>query len=130
MNKFKVIDFKVFEDERGKLTPVELKDFVEWEVKRLYYVTDVKGARGGHAVRGEKKIYIMMQGEAVAKIHDGKEWHEQKLSANQGLLMEQTCYREFDGFSEGSVMAVLSNMNYDPDSYIYDLADFIKEFGN
>lgn len=130
MQKFKIVNFKVFEDERGKLTPLELKDYVDWEVKRFYYVTDVKMARGGHAVRGEKKIYVMMQGQAVARIHDGKKWNEETMLANQGLIMEETCFREFTNFSEGAVLAVLSNMNYDPESYIYSLEDFISEFGN
>lgn len=130
MQKFKIVDFKVFEDERGKLTPLELKDYISWEVKRFYYVTEVKMARGGHAVRGEKKIYVMMQGQAKARIHDGVKWNEEILKANQGLIMEETCFREFTDFSEGTVLAVLSNMNYDPESYIYDLAEFVREFGN
>lgn len=128
MQKFRIVEFKVFEDERGKLVPVELKDYVDWEVKRFYYVTDVKLPRGGHAVRGEKKIYVMMQGSALARIHDGQDWQEIKLQGpSQALIMDQMCFREFADFSEGAVLAVLSNMNYDPESYIYDLEEFIKE---
>lgn len=130
-DKFEIVKFKTFTDERGSLTPVELKDFIDWDVKRLYYVTDVKLPRGGHAVRGEKKIYVMMQGEAKAKIHDGEKWHEVMLKGpDMALNMHETCFREFYDFTEGAVLAVLSNMNYDPESYIYDLNDFIKEFGS
>ncbi len=58
MEKLKKITLKNFVDERGTLTAIELKDFVDWNAKRVYYLTDVTKARGGHAVKGEKKIYI------------------------------------------------------------------------
>lgn len=128
MSKFKKIQLKTFEDERGKLTPIELPDYIDWPVKRVYYVTDVKEARGGHAVRGEKKMYIMMQGSCKARLHDGDEWHEFEMNGpSEALLMQEMCFREFTDFSQGSVLAIISNMSYDPEAYIYDLDEFIKE---
>ncbi len=128
IERFQKIQFKTFEDERGKLTPIELTEYINWPVKRVYYVTDVKESRGGHAVRGEKKIYIMMQGSCKARLHDGEKWHDVGLKGpSEGILMEEMCFREFSDFSEGSVLAIVSNMPYDPDAYIYDLEEFIKE---
>lgn len=129
--KFEKIQLKTHKDERGKLTAIELKDYVDWPVKRVYYVTDVTLPRGGHAVRGEKKMYACMQGSVLARLHDGRTWHEFEMCGpSDAILMNDTCYREFKNFAPGTVLMAISNMNYTPDAYIYDLDQFIKEAGH
>lgn len=126
--KFKVIKIPTHTDPRGCLSVVEMKDWVEWAAKRVYYVTGVTLDRGGHAVRGEKKIYLCMQGTMTARIHDGKEWHEVELKGpDDAILMEEMCWREFKDFSSGAVLCAISNMNYEKDKYIYDFEEFVKE---
>lgn len=126
--KFKKIKIPTHTDDRGALSVVEMKDWAEWPVKRVYYVTGVTLDRGGHAVRGEKKIYVCMQGKMTARIHDGKEWTEIPLSGpDDGILMEGMCWREFKDFSPGAVLCAISNMNYEKDKYIYDFEEFLKE---
>lgn len=125
--KIKRIQLPTHEDERGKLTVLELKDFITWEPKRIYYVTDVKKDRGGHAVKGEKKIYVCMQGSCTARIHDGEQWHEFELKGpGDALQMEGMCWREFGEFTEGTVLMAVSSVNYEPDQYIYDLEEFLR----
>ncbi len=126
MSSVKRIKIPTFTDERGSLSAAELKDYIDWIPERIYYVTDVKKDRGGHAVIGEKKIYICVQGEIMAKIHDGKEWSEYKLQGPEdALIMEEVCYREFKDFSPGAVLLSISNMNYDKSKYIYDFDKFV-----
>lgn len=128
MEKFKLVKIPTHADERGKLSAIELKDYVDWPVKRVYYVTDVLADRGGHAVRGEKKIYVAMQGTMTARIHDGKEWHEILMQGPEdAIVMEKMCWREFGKFSAGAVLCAISNMNYEKDKYIYDFEVFLKE---
>jgi hypothetical protein len=128
MAKFNRTKIPTHADDRGKLSVVEIKDFVEWPVKRVYYVTDVTLDRGGHAVRGEKKIYVCMQGTMTARIHDGKEWHEFVMNGpDDAIIMEEMCWREFKDFSPGSVLMAISNMNYEKDKYIYDFEVFKGE---
>ena len=124
--KFKQIKIPTHTDERGNLSVVELKDFVDWPVKRVYYVTGVTKDRGGHAVRGEKKIYICMQGTMTARIHDGEKWHDFELKGPEdAILMNETCWREFKDFSPGAVLCAISNMNYEKDKYIFDFEEFL-----
>jgi len=131
MEKIKRITIPTHGDSRGNLSVVEIKDFVDWPVKRVYYLTSVTEDRGGHAVKGEKKIYVCMQGTCKARIHDGEKWHEFDLKGpNEALLMEEMCWREFTDFSDGSVLMAISNMNYEPDEYIFDMDDFLKEVGS
>jgi len=127
MNKVEQIKFKSFTDERGTLTPIELKDYIEWPVKRVYYLTDVLAARGGHAVKGEQKIYVCQKGTVKARLHDGLEWHEFNLSGpDDAILMSGMCFRDFYDFSSDAVLLAISSVNYVPEDYIYDLDEFIK----
>jgi hypothetical protein len=128
MAKFKLVKIPTHTDSRGSLSAVELKDYVDWPVKRVYYVTGVTLDRGGHAVRGEKKIYVCMQGKVKARIHDGIKWHEIELiGPDDGIVMDEMCWREFKDFEAGTVLTAISNMNYEKDKYIYDFDEFLKE---
>ncbi len=126
--KFERVKIPTHADPRGSLSAIELKDYIDWPVKRVYYVTGVKLDRGGHAVRGEKKIYVAMEGTMTARIHDGEKWHEfQMQSPDDAIVMEGMCWREFKDFSPGAVLCAISNMNYEKDKYIYDFNEFLGE---
>lgn len=117
-----------FYDERGGLVPIELKDYIDWPVKRVYFVTDVVKPRGGHAVIGEKKIYVCQKGCVTARLHDGDEWHEYQLRGPaDAILMNGFCYREFVEFSPDAVLMAISSVNYRPEDYVYDLDEFIQK---
>lgn len=125
--KVQKIKFSTFEDDRGKLVPIELKDYIDWDVKRVYYVTDVTKPRGGHAVKGEQKIYVCQKGEIKARLHDGEKWHEFELKGpDDGILMSGMCYREFYDFTTDAVLMAISSVNYHAEDYIYDFDEFLK----
>lgn len=110
------------------MTAIELKDYVEWEAKRVYFLTDVTKPRGGHAVRGEKKMYVCQKGTVKARLHDGEKWHEFSLSGpDDAILMSGMCFRDFYDFSSDAVLIAISSVNYVPEDYIYELEEFVKE---
>ena len=118
-------------DPRGNLTAIEMKEYVDWPVARVYYVTDTVAARGGHSVRGEKKIYVVMQGSCKGRFHDGEGWTEFDLKGpSDAVKMEGLYYREFVDFTPGTVLMAISSVNYDKDLYIYDFDEFLKEANN
>lgn len=126
--KFHQVKIPTHADARGSLSAVELKDYIDWDPKRVYYVTGVTLDRGGHAVRGEMKIYVAMQGTMTARIHDGKTWHEFEMKGPEdAIVMDGMCWREFKNFSPGAVLCAISNMNYEKDKYIYDFDVFLGE---
>jgi len=128
MEKITRIKFPTHIDERGQLSVVELNNYIDWVPRRIYYLTDVKMDRGGHAVRGEKKIYICMQGTMTAKMHDGDKWQEFKMKGpDDALIINEMCWREFTDFSEGSVLMAISSVNYEKDKYIFDMDQFLLE---
>lgn len=127
MEKLKKIKLKTFKDARGVLTAIELKDYVDWEVKRVYYLTDVVSARGGHAVKHEKKMYVCQKGMVKCRLHDGEKWNEFELNGpDDAILMNEMCFRDFYEFSPDAVLMAISSVNYVPKDYIYDLDEFIK----
>jgi len=127
MSVIKKTKIPTFADERGKLSVVEFHHFVDWEPKRLYYVTDVSKERGGHAVKGEKKIYICVQGTISGRIHDGKEWEEFEMHGPEdAIIVNDICYREFKHFSKGAVLLSVSNMPYQKENYINDFDEFLQ----
>ena len=126
--KVQQIKLKSFKDERGVLTAIEMKDYVDWEVKRVYYLTDVTKPRGGHAVRHEQKMYVCQKGTIKARLHDGEKWNEFLLSGpGDAILMNGMCFRDFYDFSADAVLMAISSVNYVKEDYIYDLDQFIKE---
>ena len=128
MEKLKKLKLKTFVDERGSLTAIEMKDYVEWEVKRIYYLTDVTKPRGGHAVRYEKKMYVCQKGMVKARLHDGEKWNEFELHGpDEAILMSGMCFRDFYDFSKDAVLMAISSVNYVPEDYIYELEGFVKE---
>lgn len=115
-------------DSRGSLTALELKDFIDFEVKRIYYVTDVKGTRGGHAIKGEKKLYVCMQGSCKGRFHDGQTWKEFDLKGpSDGVKTTSMCFREFTDFAPGTVLMAVSSVNYNKNDYIFDFDEFLRE---
>lgn len=128
LKELRKVTFKTNSDPRGDLTAIELKDYIDFDIKRIYYVTNTKLPRGGHAVRTEKKIYIMMQGKCLAKFFDGISWTEYELEGpGDAIIMEDYWWREFLDFSENSVLAAFSSINYDRNLYQLDINEYIKE---
>lgn len=122
------LTLKTFSEKSGSLTPIEIKDFVTWPVKRVYYLTSVTGSRGGHCVKGEKKIYICQKGTVKCRFHDGESWvaEFELIGPSEGVLMEGDYYRDFYDFSPDAVLMAISSVNYNPGDYIYDLNEFIE----
>jgi hypothetical protein len=125
--KVRLIKIPTHADERGNLSVIELKDFVDWVPRRVYYVTGTKLARGGHSVIGERKIYVCMQGTIKARFHDGLRWFDFELTGpSDAIIMDGLCWRDFTDFSEGAVLCAISNMNYEKDKYIFDFEKFLQ----
>lgn len=105
----------------------KLDQMVDWPVKRSYWLSNVKTARGGHCVKGERKFYIMAKGSCRFKIYDGSNWYEINLEGpGEALELRADLWREVDRFSENSVMFTLCNLYYDKSQYIFDIKEYEK----
>lgn len=126
---FKVFDLKTHVTEKGALTPMELDDFIDFEVKRVYTVHQNKDERGGHCHLEEEEFFFMAAGSCLCRIHDGNQWTEVHLKANkQAIWVANKVWHEFVGFSEDGVLVALSSTNYNPErvDYIEDFDEFLN----
>jgi dTDP-4-dehydrorhamnose 3,5-epimerase-like enzyme len=130
---YKVMNFKVFGDERGFLTPIECMKDIPFDVKRIFYIygtMDRDTIRGDHANRNSSFVLIMLSGACKIKIYNNKGSVEEVLKLNspkKGLFLDKMIWKEMYDFTENSVMLVLSSHHFDKHEYIDTYEEFLKE---
>jgi len=119
---FEIFNLKTIETEKGSLTPIELHDFIDFEVRRVYTVhNSFAKDRGGHSHFVEKEFFFMTSGTCKAKIHDGEKWIEFEMRSNEtAVYVGENVWHEFLDFSKNAVLVALSSTNYNPDRNDYE----------
>lgn len=121
------VELPAFPDERGRLTVAEAGANVPFEIKRVYWITDVPpGARrGGHAHRRATELLVAVAGSFVVRCTHPQHGGEFELGAGgPALLVPPLVWREAVGFTAGAVCLVLASEPYDEDEYVHDLEEF------
>lgn len=113
------------------LIPVELKDYIDFEVKRIYYINDVnqdKEKTGSHCHKDEKEFFIILNGSATAIIDQGNGLEEINLKVNDAIYVDSYVWHHFKNIHKDSIILALSSTNYNPDrsDYIEDYDDYVK----
>jgi len=126
----KFIEFDIKGDERGELVAIEQLKDVPFEIKRIYYVYDLKKElpRGFHAHKNLQQVAICLKGSCKFLLDDGKERVKDIVldSPNKGLFIDKMVWREMYDFSEDCVLLVLASDYYDESDYIRDYGEFLK----
>ncbi len=132
MNKqFKKFELKTFQSRGYKLTPVEFKDVIPFEVKRTYFVREFEeGAQTGeHCHKIEEEVFMQVKGESTAIIDYGKGKEDIRLSApNDAIYVPAYVWHGFKNPSPDCVIVALSSTNYNTsrEDYIEDYEEFKK----
>lgn len=127
MSKY-LIQFKNIQDERGSLTVLENLKNVPFEIKRVYYLNNLKSdhSRGFHAHKKLRQMAVCLSGSCRFVMHDGSKKEEFILSKfNQGAIIDPMIWHEMHDFSHDCILMVLADDIYDEKDYIRDYADFI-----
>lgn len=131
MNELRRFSLKTFTNRGYNLTPVELKDVVPFEVKRLYYIdgtTDAGSVVGGHCHKTEVEVFIQVKGSSTAAIDRGDGMEEFLLQGpGDAFYCPTYVWHEFRNPSPDCVLLALSSTNYSPDrsDYIEDYDAFV-----
>jgi len=122
--------FKQFELNKivvpGKFTmsPVELKDYIDFEVKRVYFITKPEDKTGAHCHKIEQEFFILQQGTCTAVIDQGNGLEEIKMTApTSAIYMPAYVWHQFKDFSDDAILLALSSTNYNPDR-----SDYIEDY--
>ena len=130
---YKLIDMKVFGDERGHLISLQKDNNCPFDIKRAFYIFDTKPgvARGAHANRNSEFCLIAINGSCKVKIDDGKNQEIVELNdPKKALYLDKMLWKEMYDFSYNAMLLVLTNTLYDESEYIRNYDKFLKEVNN
>jgi len=128
--KFRVLEFAEFGDERGSLVVAEGEKDIPFEIKRVFYMygSDKDIIRGRHANRFSEFVLINVAGKSKVRLDDGFTTKIIELDKpRMGLYMAPMIWKDMYDFSEDSVLLCLSSRHYDKDEYIRNYDEFTKE---
>lgn len=126
MKEFTKTTLKTFRTRGFNLTPVELKDIVPFEVKRVYYFDDMKPTdmTGAHCHKIEEEFFIQLKGTSVAVIDRGNGVEEIPMQGpGDAIYCPNYVWHGFKNASADSVVLALSSTNYSPDR-----SDYIEDY--
>ena len=130
---YRLINMKIFGDERGKLVSLESNKNVPFEIKRVYYIYDTlpDQDRGMHAHKNMEQIIVAMDGSCQFVLDDGKSRETLWLNRpDVGLYIGKNMWREMKNFSYGCKLMVHASDYYDEKEYIRNYDEFLKGIKN
>ncbi len=128
--KYKILEFKEYGDERGSLVVAEGSSDIPFEIKRVFYMygSDKNIVRGRHANRHSEFVLINVAGQSKVRLDDGFSTRIVELDKpRMGLYMAPMIWKDMYDFSEDSVLLCLSSRHYDAGEYIRNYDEFTKE---
>lgn len=125
-----IIELPKLLDVRGNLSFVQNNTHIPFVIKRTYWLYDVPGgeSRGGHAYRETEEFVIALSGSFDVIVDDGKEKKTFHLNRSYyGLYIPKGMWRVMDNFSTNSLALEFASTNYNPEDYIRDYNEFLKQ---
>ena len=111
------IDTPRFNDSRGSLCVVE--SLLPFTVKRIYYIFNVSGERGGHRHKEAVQALICLSGSCEVFVNNGVEKNIYILDEpHKCLIVEPKDWHTMDNFSKSATLLVLASEYYDVNDYI------------
>ncbi len=123
-----IVELNNIVDETGKIIVVEKGPDYSFNLERLFFVYDIKGARrGDHAHKECIQLLICINGSAEIIVDDGKNKKSFILDkACQGLLIPPSIWSWQNYLDDETILIVLCNKAYDENDYIRSYNDFIS----
>lgn len=116
----KAVELLPHADSRGKLYAIEGENDIPFEIKRVFFISDVPpGAkRGCHAYK-HNEFAVCVSGSCKVNIDYGNKTEDYELNApEKGLLIPAMTRRTLYDFSPDCVLTVLSDAHFSTDDYI------------
>jgi dTDP-4-dehydrorhamnose 3,5-epimerase-like enzyme len=111
------------------MTPLELKDYIDFEVKRIYLITNPTDITSQHCHLEEKELFLVVQGSCAAIIDKGEGKEEIPLEGpKKAIYVSNFVWHGFTNFSKDAIVLALSSTNYRPDrsDYIENYDEYLK----
>jgi len=104
-------------NDSGKLTVIE--KVLPFNIRRVYYIYDVKGSRGGHRHKKTIQALVCVCGSCEIYSNNGKEEFIYKLDRpDKCLIVEPPDWHTMFNFSRDALLLVCASEEYDVNDYI------------
>lgn len=128
--RYKLFTLKNIQAHNFLMTPLELKDYIDFDVKRVYFISSPTGDTGNHAHRqDEDEFFIQIQGNSTICVDDGHGIEEIPLNGpNSAINIPHMVWHGFKNLSSDCIILALTSTNYDASrtDYCENYEDFQK----
>jgi len=137
-SRYKVFTLKNIQAPNFLMTPLELKEYIDFEVKRIYFiagpVNEMKTGQHAHLL-DEDELFVQVTGSCTITVDDGHGLEDVKLASlpNHGgpisaIYVPHLVWHSFKDMSEDSIILAITSTNYDSTraDYIEDYEEFKK----
>lgn len=128
IDKFKLLTLNTKITDKLTISIAELKDYIPFAVKRIYFLRDIKQATGAHCHMIEEEFFIMVQGVVTAVIDQGSGLEDVALHQGQGIYVGNYIWHGFKDPSRDAIILALSSTNYTADrsDYLENYDEYLK----
>ncbi len=127
-HKYKLFNLKNIQAPNFLMTPLELKEYFDFEVKRVYWISNPIGDTGNHAHRKfEDELFVQIQGTSTITVDDGTGLTSIELvGPKSAIYVPHMVWHGFSKLSSDCIILALTSTNYDPSrtDYIENYDEF------
>jgi len=132
--EFKQFKLKKSVGEAYSLTPLELKEYIDFKVKRIYFLSEAEeGAfTGSHCHKIERELFVLLQGDCILEVDYGDGKKDIPLQgSDSAVYLGPYVWHHFKSISSDAIILALSSTNYSSDrsDYVEDYSKY-KEIVN
>lgn len=131
MERCRILYFNELGDDQGNLVAIEDNQEVPFDIKRVFYLygTNKTMIRGRHANRNSQFVLINVAGSSKVKICYSKDDIDiiSLDKPRMGIYIPRMVWKEMYDFSSDSVILCLTDTHYNPDEYIRDYDEYLRE---
>ncbi|MEK7064887.1 MAG: FdtA/QdtA family cupin domain-containing protein [Patescibacteria group bacterium] len=120
---FKKTKIKTLQNDKAAYGFIELKNFIDFEVKRVYYIYNCKQATGQHCHKEEKEFFVMQTGACTAIIDSGAGKEDVRLETGDAIYVGAYVWHGFKDFTDDAFVLAMSSTNYGEDR-----SDYIEDY--
>lgn len=127
--KFQKLVVKEIQAPNFVMSPLELKDYIDFEVKRVYFISKPTGNTSQHCHLKEEELFVMVSGSCTAIIDKGDGLEDVHLKGpTDAIYIGPYVWHGFKDFSQDAVLLAISSTNYNPnrEDYIEDYNKFTQ----
>jgi len=127
----RIINIPSHEDERGVLSSIEQNIDVPFDIKRIFYIYNIKAIRGSHALKDTNELLIAVAGSFVVSVTDKNNTKNYLLSKpSEALFVPSLIFMEITQFSKDAVCLVLADRNHDLKQYLKTKEEYYQYIEN